>query len=135
MSIPINNLSSGSPYQADGVNTYQQRRQSFEALAQALQSNDLTAAQQAYASLVQSIPGGAMTPSSPLVQIAKRCNRMIFPRPRMPSLHYKPYGTNIITITMGAYSLTLQQPDPPRQVLPPRRVTKSTSQRRESSHL
>lgn len=71
MSIPINNLSSGSPYQADGVNTYQQRRQSFEALAQALQSNDLTAAQQAYASLVQSIPGGAMTPSSPLVQIGQ----------------------------------------------------------------
>ncbi|HEU5406807.1 MAG TPA: hypothetical protein VFU48_03510 [Nitrospira sp.] len=71
MSTPINNLSSGSPYQADALNTYQQRRQSFEALAQALQSNDLNAAQQAYASLVQNTPGGAIPPNSPLAQIGQ----------------------------------------------------------------
>lgn len=68
MSTPINSV---SPYQADGVNPYQQRRQSFEALAQALQSNDLTAAQQAYASLVQNTPGGTIPPNSPLAQIGQ----------------------------------------------------------------
>ena len=68
MSTPINSV---SPYQADGVNPYQQRRQSFEALAHALQSNDLTAAQQAYTSLVQNTPGGAIPPNSPLAQIGQ----------------------------------------------------------------
>ncbi len=71
MSTPINNLSSGSPYLAEGVNTYQQRRQGFEALAQALQSNDLNAAQQAYASLAQSTPGGTIQPNSPLTKIGQ----------------------------------------------------------------
>lgn len=71
MSTPINNLSSGFPYQADAVNTYQQRRQSFEALAQALQSNDLNAAQQAYASLIQNTPRGVIPPNSPLAQIGQ----------------------------------------------------------------
>ncbi|MCS6303908.1 MAG: hypothetical protein H8K07_09595 [Nitrospira sp.] len=71
MSTPINHLSSGSPYQADAVKTYQQRRQSFDALAQALQSNDLTAAQQAYASLVQNTPAGSIPANSPLAQIGQ----------------------------------------------------------------
>lgn len=71
MSTPINNLSSGPLYQADGVTTYQQRRQSFEALAQALQSNDLPAAQQAYTALAQSIPSGAGQPSNPFAQIGQ----------------------------------------------------------------
>ena len=51
MSTSINNLSSGPLYQADGLAAYQHRRQSFEALAQALQSNDLPAAKQAFAAL------------------------------------------------------------------------------------
>lgn len=71
MSIAINNSSYGSPSQADGVNMYQQQRQSFQALAQALQSNDLTAAQQAYTSLVQNTPGGTIPPNSPLAQIGQ----------------------------------------------------------------
>ncbi len=71
MSTSINHLGSGSPYLTDAVNTYQQRRQSFEALAQALQSNDLSAAQQAYASLVQHTPGGTIPPNSPLAQIGQ----------------------------------------------------------------
>lgn len=48
MNTSINNLSSGPLYQADGLAAYQHRRQSFEALAQALQSNDFPAAKQAY---------------------------------------------------------------------------------------
>src|SRR5690242_16885086 len=71
MSTPINNLSSESLYQADGVNPYQQRRQNFEALAQALQSNDLTAAKQAYTALAQSIPSGADQPNNPFAQIGQ----------------------------------------------------------------
>lgn len=71
MSTPIHTLRSGSVYPADQVNGYQQWRQSFEALAQALQSNNLTGAQQAYASLVQSTPGGAIPLNSPLAQIGQ----------------------------------------------------------------
>jgi hypothetical protein len=71
MSTPINNLSSGPLYQADGATTYQQRRQSFEALAQALQSNDLTAAKQAYTALAQTIPSGAGQPNNPFAQIGQ----------------------------------------------------------------
>lgn len=71
MSTLINNLSSGPLYQADGVNPYQQRRQNFEALAQALQSNDLTAAKQAYTALAQSIPSGADQPNNPFAQIGQ----------------------------------------------------------------
>ncbi|WHZ28083.1 MAG: hypothetical protein OJF51_002881 [Nitrospira sp.] len=127
MSIPINNLSSGSFYQADGVNTYQQRRQSFEALAQALQSNDLTAAKQAYTALAQSIPSGADSRAIPLHKLVKRCNRMISPRPGTPSPHYR-HGTNII-ITMGIRSQTLHRLAPPKRVQPQIQATKSTSQR------
>ncbi len=71
MSTPISSLTHGSPYQADAVNTQQQRRQSFEALAKALQANDLNAAQQAYASLVQNSPGGTVSPNSPLAKISQ----------------------------------------------------------------
>ncbi len=71
MSIVINNSGYGSPSQADGVNAYQQQQQSFQTLAQALQSNDLSAAQQAYTSLVQNTPGGTVPPNSPLAQIGQ----------------------------------------------------------------
>lgn len=71
MGAPISSFSSASQYQAEGVNTYQQRRQSFDALAQALQSNNLSAARQAFASFTQNFPGGAAQPNSPLAQIGQ----------------------------------------------------------------
>ncbi len=60
-----------SSCQVDGINPFQQRRQNFEALAQALQSNDLTGAKQAYSALTQSNPAGTPPPNSPLTQIGQ----------------------------------------------------------------
>lgn len=60
-----------SSCQVDGINPFQQRRQNFEALAQALQSNDLTGAKQAYSALTQNNPGGTPPPNSPLAQIGQ----------------------------------------------------------------
>lgn len=71
MSIAINDSSCGSPSQAGGVTMYQQQRQSFGALGRGLQSNDLNAAQQAYASLIQNTPRGVIPPNSPLAQIGQ----------------------------------------------------------------
>ena len=71
MNTSINNLSSGPLYQADGLAAYQHRRQSFEALAQALQSNDFPAAKQAYTALAQSLPSGASQSSNPFAQIGQ----------------------------------------------------------------
>jgi hypothetical protein len=49
---------------------WQQRRQGFDALAQALQAGDLTKAQTAYANLTSKLPSGATTdPNSPLAKI------------------------------------------------------------------
>jgi len=49
---------------------WQQRRQGFDALAQALQAGDLSKAQAAYANLTSKLPSGAATdPNSPLAKI------------------------------------------------------------------
>lgn len=65
---------------ATGVNTvqpgatgaWQQRKQSFEALSQALKSGDLGAAQQAFSSLSSSFPAGiANDPNSPLAKLGQ----------------------------------------------------------------
>lgn len=49
---------------------WQQRRQGFDALAQALQAGDLSKAQSAYANLTSKLPAGATTdPNSPLAKI------------------------------------------------------------------
>jgi hypothetical protein len=58
-------------YQAGGMNTMQQRRQSFNDLTQALQSGDLASAQKAYSTLVQNTPGASNNPNSPLAQIGQ----------------------------------------------------------------
>ena len=51
-------------------NQWQQRRQGFDALTQALQAGDLSKAQAAYADLTSKLPAGAATdPNSPLAKI------------------------------------------------------------------
>ena len=51
---------------------WQQRKQDFDNLAKALQSNDLDAAKTAYATLTKNAPAGAANnPNNPLAQIGK----------------------------------------------------------------
>jgi len=55
-----------------GAANWQQRKQDFEALSQALKSNNLDAAKSAYASLAKNAPSGAASnPNSPLAQLGK----------------------------------------------------------------
>ena len=72
MGMPINSVSSGSALQASGANNWQQRRQDFQALSQALQSGNLGAAQQAFSSLSSSFPAGvANDPNSLLAKLGQ----------------------------------------------------------------
>ena len=71
MEIPSSTAASSSIYQANGANNSQQRRQSLEALTQALQSGNLDGAKQAYAALVQNTPGAGTNPNSPLAKIGQ----------------------------------------------------------------
>jgi hypothetical protein len=70
MSIP----STGSSNSSQNVisTNWQQRRQSFDALSQALQSGDLGAAQQAFSSLSSTFPPGITNdPNSPLAKLGQ----------------------------------------------------------------
>lgn len=73
MGMPINSVASGSAtQQLHGAGAWQQRRQSFDTLAKALQSGDLNAAKQAYSSLASSFPQGvANNPNSPLAKLGQ----------------------------------------------------------------
>lgn len=62
---------SNSSAQVNEVSNWQQRRQSFDALAQALQSGNLNSAQQAYSTLMQYMPGASANPNSLLAQIGQ----------------------------------------------------------------
>jgi len=55
---------SSSPYQTNAPTPWQQRAQDFKALANALQSGDLTGAQQAFAALQKDQPGSTSTTSA-----------------------------------------------------------------------
>ncbi len=55
-----------------GASAWQQRQQNFQALAQALNSGDLTGAKAAYAALTANNSGGASSsPNSPLAQLGQ----------------------------------------------------------------
>jgi outer membrane protein assembly factor BamD (BamD/ComL family) len=72
MGMPIGSASAASAYQPTGAGGWQQRQQGFQALSQALQSGNLGAAQQAYASVSSSLPASATSnPNSPLAQIGQ----------------------------------------------------------------
>ena len=67
-------LSTGSSNSSQSVisSNWQQRRQSFDALSQALQSGDMTAAQQAFSSLSSTFPAGITNdPNSPLAKLGQ----------------------------------------------------------------
>ncbi len=57
--------------QSSSVSNWQQRQQNFKALGSALQSGDLTGAQQAFATITANNPAAANNPSSPLAQIGQ----------------------------------------------------------------
>lgn len=71
MGMPISSAASSSPYQTGSANHLDQRRQSFEALTQALKSGDLTGAQNAYTTLTQSAPGASSNANSPLAKLGQ----------------------------------------------------------------
>lgn len=72
MGMPISSVSSASAAQLSGANAWQQRRQDFQALSQALQSGNLSAAQQAFSSLSSTFPAGvANDPNSMLAQLGQ----------------------------------------------------------------
>ncbi|WP_097459117.1 hypothetical protein [Mangrovitalea sediminis] len=59
MGMPINGAAgSGATQQLQGANVWQQRKQSFDALSQALQTGNLNAAKQAFSSLSSTYPAG-----------------------------------------------------------------------------
>jgi outer membrane protein assembly factor BamD (BamD/ComL family) len=61
----ISSVSSATnPYQTDTQNPWQQRAQDFKSLQSALQSGDLSGAQQAFASLQQNQPTSSQTAST-----------------------------------------------------------------------
>jgi len=64
-------ISSAQASSQGGAAAWQQRQQSFQALSQALQSNDLNAARAAYASLTGNSGTAASNPNSPLAQLGK----------------------------------------------------------------
>ncbi len=57
--------------QSSSVSNWQQRQQNFKALGSALQTGDLTGAQQAFATITANNPAAANNPSSPLAQIGQ----------------------------------------------------------------
>ena len=57
--------------QGTSVNNLQQRQQNFKALNSALQTGDLTAAQQAFSTITANNPNAATNSSSPLAQIGQ----------------------------------------------------------------
>jgi len=73
MGMPISSASSGAAaQQLRGAGAWQQRKQSFDALSQALQSGDLNAAKEAFSTLSSSSPPGtSKDPNSPLAKIAQ----------------------------------------------------------------
>lgn len=65
-------VSSGGATQQGGAVAWQQRQQNFQALAKALQSQDLDAAKAAYTALTKNAPAGAASnPNSALAQLGK----------------------------------------------------------------
>jgi len=72
MNMSISGTASSNSLQTIPGNSWQQRRQNIEALSDALQSGDLSAAQQAFSSLSSSLPAGiANDPNSPLAKLGQ----------------------------------------------------------------
>jgi hypothetical protein len=71
MNMQINGSSANNVNQTSSTSSaWAQRRQSFDALAQALMSGDLTSANNAYANITHALPAGKeINPNSPLGQI------------------------------------------------------------------
>jgi len=77
--MTVSATSSGAASAADWQKQFQQVRQDFATLAQALQTGDLSTAQQAYAALQKDLPNssgaaspsGAATPNSPLAKLGQ----------------------------------------------------------------
>jgi hypothetical protein len=71
MGMGIQTSSAGGVNQS-GAAAWQQRQQNLQALAKALQSNNLDAAKSAYASMTANAPASAQSnPNSPLAQLGK----------------------------------------------------------------
>ena len=73
MGMPISSVASGNAtQQLHGAGAWQQRRQSFDALSQALQSGNVNAAKDAFSSLSKTFPPGvANNPNSPLSKLGQ----------------------------------------------------------------
>jgi hypothetical protein len=72
MNMSVSSTGSSNSSQNVISNNWQQRRQSFDALSQALQSGDLAGAQQAFSSLSSTFPAGITNdPNSPLAKLGQ----------------------------------------------------------------
>jgi hypothetical protein len=72
MDMSVLSAGSSNPSQKVISSNWQQRRQSFDALSQALQSSDLPSAQQAFSSLSSTFPAGITNdPNSPLAKLGQ----------------------------------------------------------------
>jgi len=67
----MNNVSASSTATVSGAGRWQQQRQSFNQLSQALQSGNLDAAKQAYSALSAKSPTAASDPNSPLGKLGQ----------------------------------------------------------------